>query len=625
VEIEMIEHKNRHSRLFRTIAIGVVCLFLLNTTFQGISYADIHGNLRAALAVDAMGDDIHNDADLEKLISENVLGVCTKQLDAATRLKELKTWVRRIPHRVKSVKQAQDGYGFVFVLPNGKHLYQSPPALFADSDHAAGQDDKQGSDAEQGPEGPAPHPSGESSPPAAVEQGMSDVPSGETPESRLHKKLSGTPLPSPVSAYTVETLVRASFDLVRKIRKQNYNAIIISGYSSEISRILLTRAWARLFPPEVQMPPLYILSGRTNHIIYRAEEVHSVMYSLPEKIDAFKGDMGDETGEVFERLKTGKVLHLDDHSGKGRKIGQLERLFYERAGFRNVHHGAFVASERIRSYEGRNVIIGAFDERATLGVRALAGDISNIARSEGEDVEDAMVARVIQSAKETNDMALEALTEFVDQVDLRAIVQEHRMWDIHDAYDDEMKARLGTESPGIIIPRERILPDFLDRIIKEITEKTIPGRIEGEGEKAIIYIGDVVIAPMDEAVKMAKMRPEKGKPDSVILITPDEMKAYHDDLGTPNCQAQRIVLKNHDFLYLEGLIALARAIRADDSEAIALFWRLLTDRPIKKADEFVRQRLRERLWELDLPPTERGLIENIDDLDEEAYIFLKAA
>jgi len=127
----------------KVIAIGVVCLFLINNSMQGISYADNRSSLSSALNVGTVGDSDVSGADYEslrELVAIQVMEVCTDPKHADDLVGELR---RRFQGTdVARVELAGDGTGdFILTLSEkfgGRRLRAQRPALYMSEEKQPG-------------------------------------------------------------------------------------------------------------------------------------------------------------------------------------------------------------------------------------------------------------------------------------------------------------------------------------------------------------------------------------------------------------------------------------------------------------------------------------------------------
>jgi hypothetical protein len=115
------------------------------------------------------------------------------------------------------------------------------------------------------------------------------------------------------------------------------------------------------------------------------------------------------------------------------------------------------------------------------------------------------------------------------------------------------------------------------------------------------------------------MDEEQGA-NKTILLAPHMEREMGED-----CRATKLVLSRYftrNLLYLDGAIALARSINANDDDSIMFFYNLLTGNAANKA---VMDAISQRRLRLPLPRIERPALENWNEIEKEAFKFLKAA
>ena len=175
-------------------------------------------------------------------------------------------------------------------------------------------------------------------------------------------------------------------------------------------------------------------------------------------------------------------------------------------------------------------------------------------------------------------------------------------WIMEDTHSRHMEKRMDMVEKSLARGRKVIVP-----------EEVIGSREVAEQLKNVAA-DDIAIVPMSQARQMAKDE------NAIIILT----HYVEKEIG-PDCMAKRIILKKGDVPYilrLEGSIALARAINAEDNEAIELFYNRLTGRSV---DEAVRKSINEGLLELPSPVIEKAIYRELEMLTEEALKFLKSA
>ena len=155
----------------------------------------------------------------------------------------------------------------------------------------------------------------------------------------------------------------------------------------------------------------------------------------------------------------------------------------------------------------------------------------------------------------------------------------------------------------IIIPRE-YLEDFESEISAELAKHPD---------------SDVRIVSLAEARRIAKETPKEEERNRIVLLKEEDV-----DRDTRRDSMCRILeLKNCDFIHIAAAMELARAMLADNRNAMEAFFELLMGRP-PLSHEYAAL-ITNRIVPLDLPAIESGLIEHMGDSRREYANFLKSA
>jgi phosphomannomutase len=114
--------KSGYNVWVKAMALGVVCLFLVNTTFQGVSFADVAHAARAALATSTVGDGIRRASELATIseVLATHVRVTAEEADSPDhQLELLRVRVRQMKG-VNAVDRSPEG--FVFALIDGASI-----------------------------------------------------------------------------------------------------------------------------------------------------------------------------------------------------------------------------------------------------------------------------------------------------------------------------------------------------------------------------------------------------------------------------------------------------------------------------------------------------------------------
>jgi len=117
MEKKMKKQNNKHSRLFKTIAIGLVCLFLVNATFPGFLFAEISNAAVSALATGTVGDRIRKSSELRTITEVLTIHINETAEEAKSpehHLELLRARVEKMRGVVVSVDRSEKGFAFRF-------------------------------------------------------------------------------------------------------------------------------------------------------------------------------------------------------------------------------------------------------------------------------------------------------------------------------------------------------------------------------------------------------------------------------------------------------------------------------------------------------------------------------
>jgi len=307
---------------------------------------------------------------------------------------------------------------------------------------------------------------------------------------------------------------------------------------------------------------------------------------------------------LSDEVNLGDVLHRL-RQRLGDDFGVMLRMFEAEFGLR--YSDEQFVEELIAKYYTHRFIGSDAELFAQAQLSDIGGILAEILPDEmhqlldsGEATDQAQISNLVALDRRIRELGGTVAVAFTDsEVDWHS----NNIGGVHEAHTAMLDRESFTaEGPPIVIPHERI-----------------PARYRAELEAiARDRATDLRIVPMAEARSIAE-----SDPDAILLLTEEDIAA-HTEFTDATCQSQRMVIQNYDFAYLEGAIALARAIRAGDKEAITGLWSRLS-REDMEVDSIIAALLLGRL-NLALPPIELPTtIQEYIDLQKEAYELLKSA
>ena len=168
----------------------------------------------------------------------------------------------------------------------------------------------------------------------------------------------------------IPSFAEAALAVARFVRKNGYQAIIMSGRSSLIPRELFLSAWRALFP-SISPPTIYNFGDEGNFRLYKGQlDMAERVKSVQSYIDAHLPDLNGRRRE--------KVCFVDDCALAGGKYNGLRGIF-EKLGFSSIDF-AYLAA--VPTFEHRaQDYVAAKDPEIARTLLTLAKDVG---RSEPE-------------------------------------------------------------------------------------------------------------------------------------------------------------------------------------------------------------------------------------------------
>jgi hypothetical protein len=237
------------------------------------------------------------------------------------------------------------------------------------------------------------------------------------------------------------TIAQAVLNVVRHIHDGTYDAVIMSGYSDELTYKLFETAWKALYPAGDRMPLICRLGGVGNRILYKDDGSGRASHTVEEKENIIKKAIDDSTGEGLNRLRSGKVVYLDDHVAYGDKHGGVMSVLRQELHFNNVGYACYTLDPSNQFPGKENIVAGSSDLPAASLLEALAQKIGFLRDSEA-GTSDVLLPEEEQAALEgaARDY-VEAGTDIIMQSILKIASQNRPRLDgpisPFDIFDDE--------------------------------------------------------------------------------------------------------------------------------------------------------------------------------------------
>lgn len=195
---------------------------------------------------------------------------------------------------------------------------------------------------------------------------------------------------------------KAALDLAKYVHDNNFEEVVVSGGSNQLSRSLLTLAWQSEYKGE-PMPKIQVLDAKSNAILY--------------KLDTNPSDEKEQIEEwiaahlsMLEEIKNRSVCFVDDFAITGGKYVSLKNRF-EQLGFKKLQFAFFAATPI--SELSKDVFVGTLDPEVVRELYALALKIKgNASLSE-------LLAQIEIDPKESRKQALGSLKEIGQKMRLK--------------------------------------------------------------------------------------------------------------------------------------------------------------------------------------------------------------
>jgi hypothetical protein len=197
-------------------------------------------------------------------------------------------------------------------------------------------------------------------------------------------------------------IAEAAVKLAEYVHNNNFEGIIVSGGSNQLSRSLLTLAWQNRFKDQ-KMPHIYIFDRKTNTRMYK---VDLPVKTLMPEIKQWISDNLPELGKIADR----NLCYVDDFSLSGEKFVSLRRMFKELE-FNNLKFAFFAAAS-----------ITELSEDTFVGTRDLdtVGELQTLSLEiQGDPKYKDILAEVEATAEERRHEALSALKEIGQQIRMK--------------------------------------------------------------------------------------------------------------------------------------------------------------------------------------------------------------
>lgn len=194
-------------------------------------------------------------------------------------------------------------------------------------------------------------------------------------------------------AKTISEAARSALEVARHIHDGQYEGVIVSGGSHEVSRALFALGWHALYP-DTPLPHVFALGSRQNAQLYKRDATASYPQEFEEWMDARMPELA--------AAKEQRLCVLDEFAFQGEKhrvLGFKFRLL----GFKDVHFAFYAAPEDLEL--GRDAVIGGRSPELVRYLRELGQHIQG-----KEDVQE-ILAPVRLEADRLRSEALRELRE----------------------------------------------------------------------------------------------------------------------------------------------------------------------------------------------------------------------
>ncbi|MDD5495714.1 MAG: GNAT family N-acetyltransferase [Candidatus Omnitrophica bacterium] len=188
------------------------------------------------------------------------------------------------------------------------------------------------------------------------------------------------PSPISLSQEATEALIRGAEAVVKEAHALQHDAIFISGNSGELTYIVFSEIWQKIYPSE-KMPSIYMLNEKANKILYKEEaELLEFVYTSFQKEKAICEAIGDSNGDMLESLRHRKVLFLDDHTLSGRKYVLMKTALEQQIGFKDVRYAFFVGCSEASA--GSRMLVGYVSPNAADEMQKFSTRMSSVSSLE---------------------------------------------------------------------------------------------------------------------------------------------------------------------------------------------------------------------------------------------------
>ncbi|MBU4332874.1 MAG: hypothetical protein KKD07_00355, partial [Candidatus Omnitrophica bacterium] len=174
-----------------------------------------------------------------------------------------------------------------------------------------------------------------------------------------------------------EAIVQAARSLVTQVhdKLEGLTTVLISGYSSMLSKIMFEETWEHIYPEEA-MPRVIALSGEVNKTLYKDQIALEIITPAWKKEDILQAALDDEGIDINDLRNYEKVLFLDEYVGSGQKLKMMRHTFTDQLSFNDIHFGFFF-SQGSSNVEGEDMIVGTTDIHMSLELSSIAVELSD--------------------------------------------------------------------------------------------------------------------------------------------------------------------------------------------------------------------------------------------------------
>ena len=191
-------------------------------------------------------------------------------------------------------------------------------------------------------------------------------------------------------------IIRAAKSLVMQVhdKLEGLDIVLISGYSSMLSKTMFELTWDNLFPTE-KRPRVVALSGEVNKTLYKDQVSYDMVVPAWKKDEVLRIAL-DEEGLDYDDIRYNqRVLFLDEYVGSGQKYKMMRNALVDQLSFKDINFGFFF-SQGSKNVEGEYILIGMTDASMSLELATVAvelADRTEFQRREWGDSRDKLKAR----------------------------------------------------------------------------------------------------------------------------------------------------------------------------------------------------------------------------------------